>query len=633
VPVYDRLETFANEAEFSVYVDQLRRIHQRYQVRRDFTGGARPILLAGEVECPEDEECEELSEVQVTGSRVTTPQSITNNQVSGVDEGDIVKSWGRFLVVLQDARLFSIDLGEAPGQMRLADRVNAYEDAEADAWYDELLIHDNHVLVTGYSYEAEQTEISVFDLDGRGRLTLKSRFFVKSEDYFSGGNYASRLVNGELVIYTPIDLEALGSSRQVKLPMIRSWTPKGGYTRWQTLLSPTDIYRPMDRTLSPVIHAVSACPALSRASSRCKSVGVVSAHNRELYVTPEAAYLWTVSETVGDRLWYSNRCEQADAGPITPRPAMLYQLPFNDDAVKAVRVHGDPPDQFSMERRGSRFHALVRRIDSDCSYGRQWPLDLFSFPMWQFSDLPAPVASSRVHAMPAAGEGYLSARFSEDYLTYGAGKGWRRLLWREDEPTGDSRLFVTVPLKEPGRARVHALDHSIERVELLGRNVITFGVSADRSLGATAIDLRGKPVPAGTIRLPGVLESEGRSHAFNARVEEDGSALFGLPTAIRIERKDEDGEDYRDLLEHVHYFNADPALQLSLAGAIPGEQLPDNEAYECEMSCYDWYGNARPIFYRGRIFALLAEEFAEARVEGGALKEIRRMDLTLPPAH
>lgn len=51
--------------------------------------------------------------------------AITNNQTIGVDEGGIVKQIGRFLVVLQDGRLFSADLGEgASARLRLADRTD-----------------------------------------------------------------------------------------------------------------------------------------------------------------------------------------------------------------------------------------------------------------------------------------------------------------------------------------------------------------------------------------------------------------------------------------------------------------------------------------------------------------------------
>jgi hypothetical protein len=38
----------------------------------------------------------------------------------------------------------------------------------------------------------------------------------------------------------------------------------------------------------------------------------------------------------------------------------------------------------------------------------------------------------------------------------------------------------------------------------------------------------------------------------------------------------------------------------------------------------DWYGNARPIFLRGRILALMGYELVEGEVAEGAMREVRR---------
>jgi hypothetical protein len=51
----------------------------------------------------------------------------------------------------------------------------------------------------------------------------------------------------------------------------------------------------------------------------------------------------------------------------------------------------------------------------------------------------------------------------------------------------------------------------------------------------------------------------------------------------------------------------------------------------CVASCVDWYGNARPIFLRGRVFALLGYELVEGREEGGGVREVRRVNFA-PPA-
>jgi hypothetical protein len=46
----------------------------------------------------------------------------------------------------------------------------------------------------------------------------------------------------------------------------------------------------------------------------------------------------------------------------------------------------------------------------------------------------------------------------------------------------------------------------------------------------------------------------------------------------------------------------------------------------CRASCVDWYGNARPLFLRGRLFALLGYEIVEGKIDSGRIKEMRRVN-------
>lgn len=41
---------------------------------------------------------------------------------------------------------------------------------------------------------------------------------------------------------------------------------------------------------------------------------------------------------------------------------------------------------------------------------------------------------------------------------------------------------------------------------------------------------------------------------------------------------------------------------------------------------FDWYGNARPLFLRGRVFALLGYEIVEGTLDDGRMKELRRVN-------
>jgi len=92
-----------------------------------------------------------VSAVATVGADTSNP-NITNNQMRNVEEGDIVKQIGHHLLVLQDGRIFVIDIRGGGGRrLALADRMNVYRDARHDMWYDEMLVFGDRVLVTGYS--------------------------------------------------------------------------------------------------------------------------------------------------------------------------------------------------------------------------------------------------------------------------------------------------------------------------------------------------------------------------------------------------------------------------------------------------------------------------------------------------
>lgn len=64
-------------------------------------------------------------------------------------------------------------------------------------------------------------------------------------------------------------------------------------------------------------------------------------------------------------------------------------------------------------------------------------------------------------------------------------------------------------------------------------------------------------------------------------------------------------------------------VTIGVARIADGQPSPDNPNCNCEMSCLDWYGNARPIFYQGRGFALIGREFAEGRIENDEVIDSR----------
>ncbi|MEA3065778.1 MAG: hypothetical protein QOJ27_2230, partial [Sphingomonadales bacterium] len=258
---------------------------------------------------PTDPECVaavgEDEGIIVTGSRIPAPANravpvaqavngqITNNQMRNVEEGDIVKQIDRYLLVLQDGRIFVIDTrGGGRRKLVLADRANVYRDARENIWYDEMLVFGDQVLITGYSYPQDATELSVFRLDtASGRLSREGVFYISSNDYYSSSNYATRLIGDNLVIYTPFEVSDMARST-FRWPVVRRWLPEesreAALRRGRPLFDPAGIYRPVRSDEDPTVHTVSVCPLGPAGSGRdleCRTTAFVGPNTSQWYVT------------------------------------------------------------------------------------------------------------------------------------------------------------------------------------------------------------------------------------------------------------------------------------------------------------------------------------------------------------
>jgi hypothetical protein len=142
------------------------------------------------------------------------------------------------------------------------------------------------------------------------------------------------------------------------------------------------------------------------------------------------------------------------------------------------------------------------------------------------------------------------------------------------------------------------------------------------------MDLSAAPRIASTELLENRFESEGRSHAFNSRVDKDGGGMLGIPTVTR--RWDSGRWWWRSDVSDVSFLTFDKAGRMSEAGALLGRENSEDPSYKCEVSCIDWYGNSRPFFIAGRIFALTGTELIEGRLAEGEMLEADRLNLTTP---
>jgi hypothetical protein len=683
------LTRFAGEEEFRRYLgavlaaDRARHGWYSLRPRRDGVRFAQaetqgdvqsdavePICPPEDPMCAAPEPGDAAESIQVTGSRIApanrsvsavTNGRITNNQMLGVEEGDIVKQINQFLLVLQDGRIFVVDtragrgrgtpqsttLRGPPGRrLALADRANVYRDAREDMWYDEMLVFGDRILVTGYSYRQRATELSVFRLDvATGRLGREGVFYISSNDYYSSSNYATRLIGDNLVIYTPFAVRDM-AQEHFRWPVVRRWIEgepsDQSERRGRPLFDARAIYRPVRDLAYPTVHTVSVCPLGPTGSGRdleCRTTAFVGPDTSQWYVTRDEAFLWTT-----DYYYYSYDFQACDAprGFDTDfQPALVYRVPIEGAAIGLAAARGVPPDQFSLQSAEGRLFALLKdrrrycpgenvREEEERAGAR---LAFADIPLERFDDTVREIGRERYTPLPGVKSWYIANRFTDRYLVYGSLGRYRRGLSEHSMPP----VYV-LAVDAPGAVRALDVRHTVIRAEQAGSDIVLTGYRDRDGLVVTLIDLDARPRIASSVQLPHRFESEGRSHAFNSLIEADGSGVMGLPTI--------GGETWssraawRSSASDLSYLEVDHRGRLRPVGELERRVDYDSDdddddgipGYSCEVSCIDWYGNSRPIFTDGRVFALTGTEMIEGRIDADRIHEVQRLNIATAAA-
>lgn len=541
------------------------------------------------------------------GSPDSDPRSdgITNNQEDGADEGGIVKAYGDYLVVLRRGRLFSIQVNEAGAPVNQPiSQVNAYGPLGGDdTWYDEMLIHQNKIIVVGFSYREQATELGLFTINDEGEIEYKNTYFISSNDYFSSRNYASRLVEGEVILYMPYYLFL--DRGELNLPQFGSVEDRT--IRWVDMIQPTDIIRPIQSTLNPTLHSLVRCD-LSDESINCAARGVLGPYSRNFYVTRDSVYLW-----VGEETYFFNTPEETDSENELRQEATVYRLSLEDDSMTAVGAYGSPVDQFSFKANDTHLNVLVTAYGfGDAMWGPEFgfgDLGFVKIPLDRFSQTDTVLTQADYVRLPGANEGYgITNRYVGDYLLY----GW---IWvnRDTSPSIYAYPFTAT---ETATTSVVALEHTVERIEILNQDAAFVVGQDDDALVMTALDLRDTPAVVSSSRVSRAYQGESRSHGFffkPSSADEEGLGMLGLPI-LRFSEDVASWWQYGYSSAEVMFLEVQADLNLSEMGSLASDTSLNFDD-SCVASCADWYGNARPIFYQGRIFALVGYELIEGTVE------------------
>jgi hypothetical protein len=557
-------------------------------------------------------------------------ESITNTQVRGVDEGGIVKKVGPFILTLMDGRIFSVDT--RAGGLRLADRQNVYRLARDATWYDEMLIDGDRAIVTAYSYERQATELSVFRIDlESGAITPEGVFYLPSYDYYSSDNYATRIASGRLIVTTTYPLSMMLDEKRA--PQIRRSTVEA-----RPLLAANDIYWPVLATDTPVVHAVINCKLDESGTGQdlnCDSKGFVGPANSEMYVTPDDVYLAVWGGSRDDYWWYEPqprqlpRCNAEAIAPSAVSETAVYKVPVTGAEVRVVKARGAPFNQMSMDVQGGHFHMLADWTPSaGCDQaGRGPPVSLVNVPLAAFEEVAKPLPDAAYKTLPQPLAWSVVNRFTTGWLVYGSDEDPYSTDSMARRRASSQTWAVSLP---GGQASEVPIGHSVVRIEPVGRGMIVNGYSGSSSLRMAYVGLEtGSPVVKDHLTMAGRAESEGRSHAFNSLTDASGGALIGLPTVPNNSGGDA-RTPWRSEQSDLSYITLSPQGKLTRAGELGTSQFEPHQGYTCEVSCIDWYGNARALFFNRRILALMGTQIVEGKLIDGTVRPTNRLDLTRP---
>lgn len=613
------LSAFADEAELQRFlaplrerhrqhVEERRRLEQAEQERREAARQQWLKAHPGQVYV----EPTYLERVEMSGSRIGPDESITNNHTAGVDEGGIVKLHGKYLVVLRRGRLFTIEAEHH--SLKAVSTVDALAPGmpPGSTWIDEMLIADDTIAVIGYSYGRGGTEIGLFRIDDAGQLSYRSTWHLRSNDYYSARNYASRLVNGKLVLYTPLQLSYRKDPAE-QLPALRRWTADGAAQGFERMATASRIYRQGDAPGddgSLTLHTVISCD-IKGAELDCQATGLFGSPSRVFYVSATAVYLWT-------------RPASRSAPGVA---ASLYRMPLDAGAPGLLLAQGGPLDQFSFHE-GDDAHLNVL-LQQDSRGDAMWRaervrssegLSLLRVPLSDFRRVGAAVDPSRYRDLPSLVKDgcSLQNRFVGPYLLYGSG-----CLWEESTMT--DAAVNAVPYAAPRRAIARLeLDHRADRIEALGKDAVLIG-ARKQDLVFSTLDLGGdRPRIADRYARAEASQAETRSHGFFYKAQGARSGLIGLP----LRAGDEPGVRQLSAGSTAMLYLRHDRLGLRPVGQLDAQAPSAGDG--CKVSCVDWYGNARPIFLGERVFALMGYELVEGKVlgTGGSerLVELRRVN-------
>ena len=605
------LAAFASEQEladlFKKWQDEHQRRMEEERRRREEARGHRQGQQLGDMQASPAPAAKGAAPALTQSLAGAAMESITNVQHAGVDEGGIVKLHGDHLVILRRGRLFTVGIRDR--ELKAVSVIDAFGDGiePRGAWYDEMLISGDTIAIIGYSYARGGTEVGLFEISSSGQLSFKATYHLRSNDYYSSRNYASRLVGSKLIFYSPLFINLWRGNPMASLPAMRRWHRDAKPKDFKRIAPATRIYR-TDEDLDPyqgvALHTVSVCD-LAQPELECESTAVLGQPGRVFHVSANSVFVWTTA-------WQRT-------GPASTPASAVFRIPLDGSAPSALKTAGSPIDQFSfLEGEDGFLNVLLR------SNGRgdgMWAAEVNSGDMAllrvhlsSFSDGRDRAPGESYHVLPRANGHAVQNRYIGSYLLYGTGAGWRR-----PRTTLHSEVYA-IRYAVDTEAHKVPLAHGVDRIEALGVDAVVVG-SDGRDLHFTSVRLAQRAEAADRYTSVNAAQGETRSHGFYYKPENEQEGLVGLPI---IGGGRPAAQQLRRESAALLYLR-NQSLKLSELGTLDSRPGAAGANDGCRASCVDWYGNSRPLFLHNRVFALMGYEIVEGRLANGRITELKRI--------
>jgi hypothetical protein len=556
--------------------------------------------------------------VSNSGARSAPEYRVDGDPPPDVEQGATARVVGRFLVILRRGRLFVIDLetGKRTGHsLRPAGVIDVPEEGldSQSLRYEKVFAYGNRIIVWGRRYFGRGIDIASFTLGHNGNLFRDATYQIRVD---CDNDCEPSFLAGRLVFHRAIPISLKSDEPYASLPAIRRWTREATEKDFHQLVTPSSVFRfSNDSSFGRhvAVHAITVCDARS-AELTCQTRALIGPSSDAFYVSPSAAYIWTESSQ-----------SHSKAAPGTQSTSMLARVPLGGSTPTGLRVSGSPTDASSFrEEDGKTLRVFVRLNGetSDTPDSAGHTAALLRVSLADFGDGTHAASAGDYRTLPTVEGNSFENRFVGKWLIYGIGHA----DYIMDESMFSSTLFaVRVDGGEPLRFR---LPHMMDRMYVAGSISITIGSSSKMELIASALNLTDDLVHAKEFAVPPPARGHLELAAFAAPDDVTGKSVIGV--TVRRHWHDDPPSRVlsRNSTEILFLRIADG--RLTQVGAIqPRSQIfTADGADACIGSCEAWYGYARAIFVRDRIFALVGYELVEAGITHGRLVELQRLDFS-----